>query len=226
MEPRGDIGAWKHRHPPMGSLEQYYQHAWEMCEELYPDPLAYYRTLKFEHVTPKEFWSEYIWCVYTSGFNARVVSKQFFELLRAYNSWQTVALHNRWIEVSGINKNSAKYNAIRKTAQLLHRYETEPQADWWAHFKRDYLATPEHMRQLPFIGSVTCHHLARNLGLDSVKPDLHLVRLAEFFEWPDPLTMCSFLGGLFDERIGVVDLILWYAASSWGTLEISRGRAR
>lgn len=225
MEPRGDIGAWKLRPPPLGALERYYEHAWEMCEELYPDPLAYYRELKFEQVAPKEFWSEYIWCVYTSGFNARVVSKQFFELLRAYNSWQTLAQHNRWLEVARINKNSAKYRAIHKTAQLLYRYETTPQSDWWGKFKRDFLATPELMRQLPFVGGVTCYHLARNLGLDAVKPDLHLVRLAEHFEWPDPLTMCSYLSGLYDERLGVVDLILWYAASSWGTLELSRGRA-
>jgi len=201
-------------------------HSREMCEELYPEPLMYYRTLTFDKVVPKDFWSEYIWCVYTSGFNARVVSKQFFELLRAYNSWSTLALHNRWLEVSRINKNTAKYKAVRKTAELLHRYETIPQTDWWDSFKKDYLATPELMRQLPFIGSVTCFHLARNLGLDAVKPDLHLVRLADFFHWPDPELMCSFLSGLYTERIGVVDLILWYAASSWGTMELKHGRTR
>lgn len=226
MEPRVNIGAWKDQPAPLTSLEAYYEHAHEMCEECYSDQLYYYRVLRFEKVSAKDFWNEYIWCVYTSGFNARVVSKQFFDLLKAYNSWMTLATQNRWLEVARINRNAAKYQAIRRTAELMHRYETTPQADWWQQFKHDYLETPELMRQLPFIGSVTCYHLARNLGLDAVKPDLHLVRLSDHFEWPDPLSMCMFLAGLYNERPGVVDLILWYAASSWGTLEIKYGRAR
>lgn len=77
---------------------------------------------------------------------------------------------------------------------------------------------------LPMIGPVTRYHLARNLGIDCVKPDRHLVRLAASFGYgssdhvADQITivnrMCKDIQqDLGDkpvpEKLGVIDVVLW-----------------
>jgi len=218
VEPHVAIGEWKNQPPPLVSLEEYYAHAHRMCEDKYSKMLDYYRRLKLDHVTPETFWWEYVWCVYASGFNAKVLTKLFPDLQDALGMWYLLSMEDRWYHVAPLFSNVRKYNACRKTAQLLASYDS------WDLFKQDHLQNTESMRKLAYIGSITCYHLARNLGMDAVKPDLHLVRLADHFGWPDPETMCHYLSGLYEERLGVVDLILWIAASTWGTLEIRNGR--
>ena len=41
------------------------------------------------------------------------------------------------------------------------------------------------------MGPVMRYHLARNIGLDAVKPDRHLVRLTKHFCFKDAYTMCE-----------------------------------
>ena len=79
------------------------------------------------------------------------------------------------------------------------------------------------LESLPWIGPITKHHLARNLGLDYAKPDRHLVALACQFDYathPALLEgvqrMCSDLAKTFGMRIGTVDLILWRFMSDMG----------
>jgi len=96
----------------------------------------------------------------------------------------------------------------------------------WEAWRQDRLSSPELLRRLPYVGPVTCFHLARNLGmLECVKPDLHLVRMAEHWGYPGCVEMCEDLrpDGM---PLGIVDLILWYAASTFGTSGIRRAGSR
>jgi 3-methyladenine DNA glycosylase/8-oxoguanine DNA glycosylase len=69
-------------------------------------------------------------------------------------------------------------------------------------------------RSHPFIGPVTQYHLARNLGFNVVKPDVHLVRLAKKFSFEDADALCSAISREVGLRKGLVDLVLWrYCAS-------------
>lgn len=63
---------------------------------------------------------------------------------------------------------------------------------------------------LPWVGPVTSYHLAKDLGADLAKPDVHLARLAR----RDRTTverMCRRLARLSDYRVATVDTILWRA---------------
>lgn len=68
----------------------------------------------------------------------------------------------------------------------------------------------EFCQSLPWIGPVTRHHLAKNLGVDTAKQDLHLHRLAE---WEDmtAIELCTRLARQSGFRIATVDTILWRA---------------
>ena len=65
------------------------------------------------------------------------------------------------------------------------------------------------LESLPWIGSITKYHLARNLGIDVAKPDRHLTRLAKIFQCNDVQEMCQKISKETGDRLGTVDLILW-----------------
>ena len=72
--------------------------------------------------------------------------------------------------------------------------------------KVDFLAA------LPWIGPVTKLHVAKNLGANAAKPDVHLVRLANR-ESTTPATLCRRLARLTGYKIATVDSILWRACA-------------
>ena len=65
---------------------------------------------------------------------------------------------------------------------------------------------------LPWIGPVTKHHLAKNLGLDTVKPDVHLARLAQR-EGITAMELCQRLAAQTGYRAATIDTILWRACA-------------
>jgi hypothetical protein len=68
------------------------------------------------------------------------------------------------------------------------------------------------LQQLPWIGPVTRYHLAKNLGFDVAKPDVHLERLAR----RDRTTtgaLCQRLARQTGYRIATIDTILWRACA-------------
>ncbi len=78
-------------------------------------------------------------------------------------------------------------------------------------YSREY-AKLEVLRELPWIGPVTVHHLAKNLGADTAKPDVHLERLAR----RDRTTthgLCRRLARQTGYRIATIDTVLWRACA-------------
>ncbi len=70
----------------------------------------------------------------------------------------------------------------------------------------------EYLQTIPFIGKITCWHLAKNLGEDVVKPDRHLVRLANYYN-TSPDALCEKISKENNEKKCVVDIILWRACN-------------
>jgi hypothetical protein len=81
-----------------------------------------------------------------------------------------------------------------------------------------YLAT------IPFIGETTKYHLARNFGIDCVKPDVHLDRLAKHHA-TSPHDLCNALARETGFRIGTIDLLLWRACAN-GVIDSQTGKIR
>ncbi len=65
---------------------------------------------------------------------------------------------------------------------------------------------------LPFIGPVTRLHLAKNLGADIAKPDVHLERLARA-EKTTTAKLCRRLALQTGHRVATIDTILWRACA-------------
>lgn len=103
-------------------------------------------------------------------------------------------------EVFGHARKAAAIDLIwRDRHMLFERYRR-------AIAKLDFLVG------LPWIGPVTKHHLAKNLGAIAAKPDVHLVRLANA-EGTTPARMCRRLARLTGYKIPTIDSILWRACA-------------
>lgn len=66
---------------------------------------------------------------------------------------------------------------------------------------------------LPWIGSITKYHLAKNFGADVAKPDVHLQRLADL-EQTTPQALCERIAKETGYRIATVDVVLWRACAN------------
>lgn len=79
----------------------------------------------------------------------------------------------------------------------------------------EYLAADDKLafcEGLPWIGGITKYHLAKNLGADVAKPDVHLQRLADS-EGCTAQELCDRLAGETGYRSATVDVVLWRACA-------------
>lgn len=67
-------------------------------------------------------------------------------------------------------------------------------------------------QELPWIGEITKYHLAKNLGADVAKPDVHLQRLADASS-ETVQGLCERLAAETGLRCATVDVILWRACA-------------
>lgn len=141
---------------------------------------------------PDDFWREFAWVVLNSGMKNQV----------AQGIWHRV---RPVVETGG----SAH-------EQFGHKGKADAIDYVWGHrveLLDQYQAAPdklEFLRGLPWIGAITCWHLAKNYGLDVAKPDRHLVRIAGA---EGPHAMCARLACESGDRVATVDLVIWRAAN-------------
>ena len=68
------------------------------------------------------------------------------------------------------------------------------------------------LEALPWIGEVTALHLAKNLGANVAKPDVHMERLARA-EQTTTAELCERLAQESGYRVATIDTILWRACA-------------
>ena len=160
--------------------------------------LGYEKEIEWaETVGPPEsgrsFACEAIWVILNSGMKntvARRIATKVFEALGKSRSAHTAFGHE--------GKADAIDRIWTEASALLKAYRAS----------EDKLA---FLEGLPWIGSTTKYHLAKNLGMDVVKPDRHLLRIAGHYG-TTPHALCAQLAGESGDRIGTVDYVLWRAA--------------
>lgn len=202
----------------------YFGKAMAFAQNNYQEEIDRISKTSFDNLDCRTFFREYVWCVYTSGFNAKVVSKFYDHVMVAYSGLQAFACNDTsvtpntaliTVEALKYCNNKRKVLSIIKMAEML-RAGCEEYG--WNDYKELFLSSPEKLAKLPFVGKITCFHLARNIGLlNHVKPDLHLVRLADNWGFPSPDALCKDIAKHYMLPLGIIDLILWYSASTFGT---------
>lgn len=142
------------------------------------------------------FFQEYAWVVLNSGMKNQVAEKIWHRVQEALINDQPVS------EVFGHEgKAEAIQQVSERSKELFDEYRTRTGDD-----RLDFL------EELPWIGPVTKYHLAKNLGHDCVKPDRHLVRVANMYD-TDPLGLCQRISEKTGDTLALVDTVIWRAAN-------------
>ena len=137
--------------------------------------------------TPEKFFEEYVWCVLNAGMKEQVARKIYGRYMASGNLETIGHLGKRKAIRDGVENHKVWFNILKEHPDKI-----------------------EFLQTLPWIGQITKYHLARNIGIDCVKPDRHLVRLAEKFGFTSPLDMCTEIQKSIPyERLGTIDVILW-----------------
>ncbi len=168
--------------------------------------------LDFEEATESDFLREAAWVVLSSGFRESVVRQRFGAVSHAFLDWRSareiadsgLVCQERAISVFG---NRRKIDAIAKIVWLV--------ASEGIDFVKMRIRSRglDYLQELPYIGPVTSYHLAKNLGLQVVKPDRHLVRMARVAGHDSPLDLCTKVAEAVGESVSVVDLVFWRYAT-------------
>jgi len=77
----------------------------------------------------------------------------------------------------------------------------------WANGSEEVI---EFCETLPYVGGITKYHLAKNLGVDTAKPDVWLERVAAN-SGEDVQELCSRLSQLAGDSVATVDYVIWKA---------------
>jgi len=155
----------------------------------FANEMEWQNKLEFEDVNIKQFFEEFVWVVLSAGISNAAALSMFQNFKQTFDP--TVIAHpsKRAAIIKGLNSQVKWFNEMKS--------------------KKTEREVVEYFGTLPWIGKITKYHLAKNLGIDCVKPDRHLVLLAKKFKWDNPRIMCEWLGERFNMKLRVIDVMLW-----------------
>lgn len=178
----------------------------------YRAEIEWQASLNFERITETDFLREHAWVTLSAGMNEFIVRRHFGSISRCFYDWQSADIivrlqHEcRRFALRHFN-NRRKIDGIIEAARIVGSYGFESYKEL---IRRNPLAT---LQYLPFVGPVTCYHLAKNIGLPYAKPDRHLLRLAHSVGYSDVQEFCSDINEYVGDTIPVVDIVLWRFAN-------------
>ncbi len=163
-------------------------------------------------LTETQFLCELAYVILNSGMKNKVIRGLFPKFKKAFLDFKSAALIlekrtecvTNALEVFG---NNQKVNAIVSACEKIEQSGFEQIKQQIIEGGTDYLRT------FDYIGPVIVFHLAKNIGLDVVKPDRHLVRIAQSAGFNDPHQLCSKIAAETGDKLCVIDYVLWRYAT-------------
>jgi hypothetical protein len=212
--------------PPNASLlEAYIDAKCVVFEQGFESEVAWQEGLCFGRLTESDFLREAAWVILSSGFRERVVRRCFPGIAEAFlNFSSSAAIADKSEECVAsamtVFRQRRKVAAIAGVAVRVARQGFESVRGAILEGGVEYLES------FPYVGPVTRYHLAKNVGLDVVKPDRHLCRVAKATRYPSVEALCRAISCASGDRVGVVDLVIWrYATLDERYVEHFQGRA-
>jgi hypothetical protein len=178
----------------------------------YTNEIDWQEERNFNNIAENEFLAEVAWVVLSSGMRVTVIEKIFDQISRIFYDW---ILLDKIVEDQSfcrkmalkVFNNPKKIDAIIYFAEHISKNGFESVQCEIGHNGVEYLMT------FPFLGPATAFHLAKNIGLPVVKPDRHLVRVAQVAGYQSPMDLCRDIADYISEDIAVVDLVIWRYAT-------------
>lgn len=162
----------------------------------------------FESVDESDFLREASWVILSSGFRESVVRHKFPKISESFLYWKSAAaIVERQVfcrqKSLSIFANHQKIDAIIRLSKTVSATGFASVKSNIQSFGTTFLQT------FPYVGPITSYHLAKNLGLNVVKPDRHLARAASCAGIRSPHIMCEMIQAVVGDPISVVDIVIW-----------------
>lgn len=178
----------------------------------YSSEIKWQESVSIDQLCEQVFLREYAWVVLAAGFREAILRRKFPAISNCFFWWgsaEEIANNSQSCVQSAMRvfKHQAKMKAIAQTASLIAR-------EGFLSFKNKLNAAPiATLQGLPYVGNVTKYHLAKNIGIDVAKPDRHLTRIAQLFDYPTAQMFCEEIAREVGTRVAVVDLVFWRFAT-------------
>ena len=178
----------------------------------YSNEIDWQDSRRFERVTESQFLREAAWVVLSAGMSERVVRGVFPRVSAAFLDWSsaTAIVRSRNLCLCAATAAFAHERKIDAIASIADRINEAGFACFKARVAADWFT---ELCKLDYIGPVTSFHLAKNLGLDLVKADRHLVRIAEAAGAESPRALCCAIASATGDRLATIDVVLWRFAT-------------
>lgn len=178
----------------------------------YEEEIEWQNSVRFCNIRESDFLRETGWVVLSCGMRERVVRRKFHCFSEAFYDWKSSSLiadnaHICRSKALSAFRHEGKVDAVITIARQVS------QSGFDSFKQRIEDDGVEFIRRLPFMGPATSYHLAKNIGLDVVKPDRHLVRVASATGYDSPTNLCKDIASLVGDRISVIDLVIWRFAT-------------
>lgn len=178
----------------------------------YGHEISWQKSRNLLKVTEPDFLREAAWVVLNSGMREAVIRQLFPQICKAYFGFKSARLicerqamcMQRAMEVFG---HLGKQSAIVSIAATVNSLGEDGLRQTLLGKGVDFL------EGLPWMGPATSRHLAKNLGVQTAKPDRHLVRIAEVSGLGSVDRLCEMIARYTQDDVAVVDLVLWRFAT-------------
>ncbi len=163
-------------------------------------------------LTETQFLEEFTWVVLSSGMRESVIRRLFPKISTAFLGWESARAITRksascQYDALQTFNNKGKINAVLATCEIIANIGFDKFRDKIKNNGVDFIST------LSFMGPATSYHLAKNIGIDVVKPDRHLIRIAQSAKFKTPAALCSTIAEHTGDKVSVIDIVLWRYAT-------------
>lgn len=190
-------------------LAKAYLHAREsLIEWGFAPEIDWQETRSLQTLVERDFLRESAWVILSAGMRESVIRRIFGGVSEAFLSWED---SRQIADCRGRCERRAlkEFNHFRKIRAIGQVCCLVAQRGFEA-IRTDIAADGvEFLKSLDYVGPITAYHLAKNIGLDVVKPDRHLVRAAAAAGYSHPTELCRAIASVTGDRLSVVDLVIW-----------------
>jgi hypothetical protein len=180
----------------------------------YANEIDWQDGIDIQEMTEEKFLHEISWVIIASGMNDKVVRIVFPKLkaiMYDFKSAKLIASNKRNCLNNALKvfNHRGKMEAIIYVATYIDRYSFK--------FVKSKINSEDEginfIKTFPYMGDATSYHLAKNIGLEVAKPDRHLIRISNALGFKNPNDLCKDIATNIQERITLVDLVLWRYAT-------------
>ncbi len=172
----------------------------------FSEEIDYHDWVSFESLRECDFFREAAWVILSSGMRESVVARKFRGISGAFLDWssgQSIVARKESCRSAAL----AVFRHIPKIEAILE-VASAVEAEGFMQIRNQIEEHgAQYLQRFSFIGPTTSLHLAKNLGMDVVKPDRHLVRIASALGYQSADEMCREIATALGERACIIDVV-------------------